>query len=348
MPEVIVNKAKSEIAFIGTGGIGLNHMKSLLDEDICYPVGIFEPDSRNARKAYDLAPDAIVYGDINDLLEAQPDGIVIAAPNSFHAFHCIKALQRGIAVFCQQPLALTADETRKVISAAYVGNRLLAVDFPYRFTDGMQKIYSLRKDIGQIYAVDLVFNNSGAPEKSWLHDHSLSGGGCLIESGSHLIDLALWMLDFPEITKISSTVMSKGVILEPGRDLIDDYVSVKIETVSGVAVRMVCSWNLSAGQDTDIRASFYGSVGSALFYNVNGLPGEFEAAVCHESKKEIISRSDNEFGTRALIKWTKDLQEDRSFRKSAFLYYNTAEFIDRIYGRIVPGKPLWDKGTDQD
>jgi len=239
MSEVVVNKVKSEIAFIGTGWTGLNQMKHLLDEDICYPVAIFEPDTKNARKAYDLAPDAIVYGDLNDLLESQPDGIVIATPNVFHSAHSMKALQRGIAVFCQEPLALTADETRKVISAAYVGNRLLGVDFPYRSADGIQKIMTLRKDLGQIYAVDLVFNNSSVLEKSWSGDPALSGGGCLFDSGIHLIDLALWMLDFPEITKISSTLISNGVIIEPGRNLVEDYVSAKMETDTGVAIRMV-------------------------------------------------------------------------------------------------------------
>jgi len=85
-----------------------------------------------------------------------------------------------------------------------------------------------------------------------------------------------------------------------------------------------------------------------LYYNVNGSFNDFESAICHGASKEIISRPPDDFGTRALINWAKDLQEDRSFRKSAFQYYNTAEVIDRIYGRIVSGKPLWDKGTDQE
>lgn len=344
--EVLTDKAKAEIAFIGTGWIGLNRMKSLLDADICYPVAIYEPDNNNARKAYELAPDAVIYRDIEELLELKPDGVVIATPNALHASLSIKALQRGIAVFCQKPLGNTAEETRKVISTAYVANRLLGVDMSYRFTDGIQQIHkTYMKQIGQIFAVDLVFNNAYGPDKSWFYNHRLSGGGCLIDLGVHLVDLALWMLDFPEIIKVSSVLMSKGTKIESDQNHVEDYVSAQLETDTGVVIRLVCSWNLPAGQDAEIKASFYGTSGSALFYNVNGSFYDFEAAVCHGTTKEIVSRPPDDWGGKALIEWTKELLESRNFKKSAFLYYNTAEVIDRIYGRSISAKPVWDEDT---
>lgn len=346
MQNEVLNKVKSELAFIGTGWIGLNRMKSVLDADICYPVGIFEPDENNAMKAYDLAPDAVLYRDLDEMLDSQPDGVVIATPSALHSSMSIKAIQKGIAVFCQKPLGRNAEETRKVISSAYVANRLLGLDLSYRYTDGIQKIHDIyRKEIGHIFAVDLVFNNAYGPDKAWFYNPSLSGGGCLIDLGVHLIDLALWMLDFPEITKVSSTLMSKGVIIECDHNAVEDYVSAHFETGTGVLVRLVCSWNLPAGQDAEIKASFYGTGGSALFYNVNGSFYDFETAICYGTTREIVSRPPDDWGGRALINWTKELQESRSFRKSAFLYYNTAEVIDRIYGRNLAIKPVWDEDT---
>ncbi|HLN56863.1 MAG TPA: Gfo/Idh/MocA family oxidoreductase [Bacteroidales bacterium] len=346
MQNEVLNKVKSELAFIGIGWIGLNRMKSILDADICYPVGIFEPDENNAMKAYELAPDAILYRDLDEMLDSQPDGIVIATPSALHANLSIKAIQKGIAVFCQKPLGRNAEETRKVISSAYVSNRLLGLDLSYRYTDGIQKIHDkYRKEIGHIYAVDLVFNNAYGPDKAWFYNPALSGGGCLIDLGVHLIDLALWMLDFPEITKVSSTLMSKGVIIECDQNIVEDYVSAQFETGTGVLVRLVCSWNLPAGQDAEIKASFYGTGGSALFYNVNGSFYDFETAISHGTSREIVSRPPDDWGGKALINWAKELQESRSFRKSAFLYYNTAEVIDRIYGRNLALKPVWDEDT---
>lgn len=347
MQKAVMNEVKSEIAFIGTGWIGLNRMKSLLEEDICYPVAIFEPDMNNARKAYSIAPDATIYRDLDDLFESEPDGIVIASPNALHASQAIRALQWGAAVFCQKPLGRNTEETRKVISAAFVANRLLGVDMSYRFTDGIQKIHqTYRQELGHIYAVDLVFNNAYGPDKQWFYNPKLSGGGCLLDLGVHLLDLALWILDFPEITKVSSTLLSKGRIVESNQDLIEDYVTAQMETDAGTAIRLVCSWNLPAGQDAEIRASFYGTDASALFYNVNGSFYDFETAICHGTKREVVSSPPDDWGGRALINWARELQESKEFRKSAFLYYNTAELIDRIYGRMVSIKPAWDEDTD--
>lgn len=343
MTEKMIPDEKPDIAFVGTGWIGLHRMKVLIDEGLCNPVAILEPDAANARRALELAPAAILIQDMDDLLDSHPDGIVIATPSALHASQCIAALRRGIPVFCQKPLGRSADETREVISEAYVANRLLDVDLSYRYTDGMEKIYQRRKELGHIFAIDLVFNNAYGPDKPWFYNPKLSGGGCLVDLGVHLIDLALWMTDFPEIVSVSSQLASKGRLIEYDNETVEDYVSAQFETADGTLVRLVCSWNLPAGQDAEIRASFYGTGNSALFYNVNGSFFDFEAALCHGTSREIISKPPDAWGGRAIVKWMHDLQEGRHFRSSAFRYYNTAEVIDRIYKKILMIKPAWNE-----
>jgi predicted dehydrogenase len=158
-----------------------------------------------------------------------------------------------------------------------------------------------------------------------------------------MIDLALWMTDFPEIISVSSELASKGRIIEYDNETVEDYVTAQFETAGGTLVRLVCSWNLPAGQDAEIKASFYGTENSALFYNVNGSFFDFEAAFCHGTSREIISKGPDAWGGRALIKWAQDLREGRQFRSSAFKYYNTAEAIDRIYKKILMIKPAWNE-----
>jgi hypothetical protein len=87
-------------------------------------------------------------------------------------------------------------------------------------------------------------------------------------------------------------------------------------------------------QDADIRASFYGTKGSALFYNVNGSFYDFEAAICHGTSRRIISSPPDDWGGRALIKLTRELQDDVKFRNTAFEYFRVAEVIDKIYKRV--------------
>lgn len=347
MYQEVITKVKSNLAFIGTGWIGYNRMKALIDEGICNAVAIFEPDLKNAGKAFRLAPEATLFRDFNDLLDSNPEGIVIASPNALHATQAIAALHRGIPVFCQKPLGRTADETAGVISEAYIANRLLGVDMSYRYTSGMQAIYNGYRDkIENIYAIDLVFNNAYGPDKAWFYNQSISGGGCLLDLGVHLIDLALWMLGFPDIRSVSSAIFSKGRLVEHNENVVEDYVSSQIVTETGVIIRLACSWNLPAGQDAEIRASFYGTAASALFYNINGSFYDFEAAICHGTSREIISKPPDDWGGRALIEWTRKLQKDRHFNKNTFNYYNTAEVIDRIYRRNLTTKPAWYESAD--
>jgi len=154
---------------------------------------IADPSPECAAEAAALAPGAEVVGDLDSMLALDLDGVVIATPSALHAEQSIQALERGAAVFCQKPLGRTAAEARAVVDAARAADRLLAVDLSYRFTKGMQRIREgvVSGELGRVYAVDLVFHNAYGPDKPWFYDPALSGGGCVMDLGVHLVDLAL-------------------------------------------------------------------------------------------------------------------------------------------------------------
>jgi hypothetical protein len=62
-----------------------------------------------------------------------------------------------------------------------------------------------RGRLGQPFAADLVFHNAYGPGKDWFFDPAQSGGGCVIDLGVHLVDLALWALDWPEVGRSKAT-----------------------------------------------------------------------------------------------------------------------------------------------
>ena len=328
-------KIKPRLAFVGAGWIGLSRMKSLVDGDLCDPVAIVDPVLSNVEKAQELAPGAASFGSLEEVIESKPDGIVIATPSAMHARQSIQALEKGIPVFCQKPLARTAGESRQVIAAAEQADRLLGVDLSYRFTEGMQKTEELVRqgELGKIYAVDLVFHNAYGPDKSWFYDPMLSGGGCLIDLGIHLVDLAMWILGFPETTGISSSLLSKGQLLSDPLKQTEDYVSAQFDTSGGTSVRLTCSWNLPAGKDAEIKASFYGTKAAVCFSNVNGSFYDFETVLCRGTSAEVISVPPDDWGGKALINWTRKLEAGNTFDPEIKSYIQVAETIDRIYGR---------------
>lgn len=328
---------KPRLAFIGTGWIGLSRLKSLVKEEICEPIAVLDTSSTSARLAIEAAPGALIFDSIEELIEKKPDGIVIATPSALHADQCIKALNSGIPVFCQKPLARNAKESLEVIKAAWESDKLLGVDLSYRFTKGMQKIYDLtrKKELGNIYAVDLVFHNAFGPNKDWFYNPGLSGGGCLVDLGIHLVDMALWILDFPDVKYVDSILMAKGKVIDKPENVSEDYVSAHMITETGVSIRLTCSWDLSAGQNAEIKASYYGYNGAAIFSNVNGSYYDFETRLCRRTTSKIISSPPDDWGGRALINWTRRIQKDNSFDNEALQYYKVSKVLDMIYKRKI-------------
>ncbi len=254
-------------------------MQAIIEAGAAEVAAIAEPSPETAAEAAKLAPEAERVSTLDDLLDAGVDGVVIATPSALHAEQSIQALERGAAVFCQKPLGRTEAEVRAVVDAARAADRLLGVDLSYRFTDGMRRIREVVRsgELGRIYGVDLVFHNAYGPDKPWFYDPVLSGGGCVMDLGVHLVDLALWTLDFPAVQGVTSKLFAGGEPLGGRTDRVEDYAVATLELETGAAVQLACSWRLQAGCDAMISASFYGTGGGARLANVNGSFYDFAA-----------------------------------------------------------------------
>src|SRR5690606_33026412 len=159
----------------------------------------------------------------------------------------IAALKSGKAVFCQKPLGRTAEEVKEVVKASKDADRLLAVDLSYRKVRAFEEIQRLvsSKEIGDIFAVDLIFHNAYGPDKEWFYDFSRAGGGCVMDLGVHLVDYVLWCLGFPEIRDVNSSLFYKGRNLQEQEEQVEDYASVSMTSAEGTLINMQCSWHIS-------------------------------------------------------------------------------------------------------
>jgi predicted dehydrogenase len=324
---------KPRVGFLGVGWIGRHRMEAMLKTGAVVAAAIADPSPECAAEALKLAPDAKIVATLDDLVAESLDGIVIATPSALHAEQSIQALEAGAAVFCQKPLGRSATEARAVVDAARAADRLLAVDLSYRFTEGMVRIREAltRGDLGKIYAADLIFHNAYGPDKAWFYDPELSGGGCVMDLGVHLVDLALWALDFPAVKNISSTLIAGGEPLAPGK--VEDYAVANIELETGASLRLACSWRLPAGCEAVISASFYGTQGGAALKNVGGSFYDFTAERYHGTASETLTTPPDEWGGRAAADWATRLAAGARFDPAAERLVEVAGVLDRIYGR---------------
>ncbi|QLL66219.1 Gfo/Idh/MocA family oxidoreductase (plasmid) [Sinorhizobium mexicanum] len=326
--------SRPRIGFLGVGRIGLHRMKAIVDTEAVETAAIFDPSPEMAAAARELTPEASVVSSFETLLDQQLDGLVIASPSALHAAQSIVALEQGVAVFCQKPLGRTRDEAAAVVDAARRVNRLLGVDLSYRYTDGMRQIRDLivAGELGTVFAVDLTFHNAYGPSKPWFYDKALSGGGCVIDLGVHLVDLLLWVLDFPDVVGIESRLLCKGAPVHRD-DEVEDYAVATLELASGVVARIACSWHLQAGQDAVIAADFHGTGGGASFRNVNGSYLDFSAERYRGTQRHVLTLPPDAWGGRAAAAWAKRLAAGERYDPHNDRLVAVADVLDRIYGR---------------
>ena len=323
------------LGFLGLGWIGQNRMQALLDEHACEVVAIADPSPDVQSKVRELAPTAAIGATLEDLLAHDLDGVVIATPSALHAEQCLQVLDRRLAVFCQKPLARTAQETISILDAARKADRLLGCDLSYRHTEAMRRIRNciVEGGIGAVYAVDLVFHNAYGPNMGWARDMRLAGGGCAIDLGTHLVDLALWVLGAPRVTHVRSSLYAHGRRLPPSPDEVEDYAEAQFDLETGASVRLGCSWEFSAGRDAVIEARFHGSRGGATLRNRDGSFFDFIAERHEGTRTTVLAEPPDAWGGRAVLDWARRLQAGARYEPAIESLVQVATVMDGIYGR---------------
>lgn len=329
-----MNEKPPRLGFLGLGWIGLQRMQALNLSGLAQVCAIADPSEIALSRAARVAPKALCSHSLEQILRADLDGLVIATPSALHAEQSVAALKRGIPVFCQKPLGRNAEEVERIVRTAQEADCLLGVDLCYRFTTAIAKIQLAIQSgkLGRIHAANLVFHNAYGPDKDWFYDGNLSGGGCVIDLATHLVDLAVFIIQSP-VTTVSSRLFRKGTPIRTprGRSEVEDYAIARLDFASGATAQIACSWNLNAGQDAIIEASFYGDKAGACLRNVNGSFYDFTAELFRKTSKEILAQPPDDWGGRALLDWARRLAISSQFDESIEEAIEVARILDAIY-----------------
>jgi predicted dehydrogenase len=328
------------LGFLGVGWIGRNRMEALAHDGLAQVAALADPQAGALEAAAEAAPDAQSAESLEELLEHDLDGVVIATPSALHAEQAVAALEGGLAVFCQKPLARDAEETRRVLAAARAADRLLAVDLSYRHVEALRAAREQVASgaIGEPHTLDLVFHNAYGPDKPWFTDPELAGGGCLIDLGTHLVDLALWVTGPVVPSSSISGQRDHGIEVETARTLslhgheVEDHATAEL-SIGEVRARLACSWFTSAGRDCAFECTAWGSEGAVSVRNVGGSFYDFGAELWRGTSSETLAEPPDRWGGRAIGAWAQRLRGDRGYDPVAEELELVAETIDAIYAR---------------
>jgi predicted dehydrogenase len=325
---------RPRIGFLGTGWIGRHRMSALAASGSAHVLAAADPDPAARRAVVEQIPGVALAEDLDGLLEHGLDGVVIATPSALHAEQAIAALQRGVAVYCQKPLARDRAETRRVLDAARTADRLLDVDLCYRHTDAARAVRAeLATDaLGEVFAAELVFHNAYGPDKPWFTERRLSGGGCLIDLGTHLVDLLVWLLGAQRADVRAARVLREGRPLAAGADAVEDYALAELAVDGAVTARLACSWWLHAGRDCVLECTLYGTQAALSIRNVGGSFYDFVAERWDGTARRRLSEPGEDWGSRGISQWAVRLAAGAGYDgASARELEQVAATVDGIY-----------------
>ncbi len=201
------------------------------------------------------------YESLDELLKSGIDGLYICTPTASHFEYAMAALQQGIHIIIDKPMAASVEECAQLVQAADDNKVKLAVAFYLRFHPKMQKVKQLINEgaLGKITWVNIVCNgwyNPGEDDpKFWRVCKSTSGGGgALSDIGVHRLDLLDYWLGSAKFEWSSLQHFVHSYEVEDGSSAV-------LRLPGGAPVHTYFAWNSKAGMD---RFEIVGSEGKVL------------------------------------------------------------------------------------
>lgn len=195
-------------------GVGALHAKGFMRSAYTRLVALCDTNAErlSAHAAeYNVPPEQCFTDYRKMLAEAQLDVVSVCLPNALHAEVSIAALESGVHVLCEKPLATTLSEALAMQRAAERNQRRLMVAYNHRYRADVAWIRHMLAHgaLGEVYNVYAWWRReTGIPRSGWFSQKALSGGGAMIDIGVHMLDMALWLLGFPRVETVSGHMTS--------------------------------------------------------------------------------------------------------------------------------------------
>jgi predicted dehydrogenase len=279
-----MERLKVGVVGAGVGRLHLEGYKTLPKE--VEIVALADADEARLNELGDAFSIPLRYTDTNQLFNSgEVEAVSLCLPNHLHAPVSIAALEAGLHVLCEKPLAENSASGQKIVEAAARATTKFMVCFNRRYrpdVQWMKQVLSSGK-LGRIYQVRAGWiRETGIPTRTgWFVDKARAGGGPLIDLGVHILDLVMWLLDYPAILTISADVQAnfgphgRKVWYAAGDPKmppfgVEDLATAFIRLANNISLQLETSWASHAkpGLD-DFFITLMGTEGTIELYVAN-------------------------------------------------------------------------------
>ncbi len=269
------------VGVIGVGWAGQQHVAAYSAREDVELVAIAGKETEVVASLvaqYDIPQS---FEDWEDLLAVEGlDAVSIAVPTFLHAPIAIAALDRGLHVFSEKPIARNGLEAHQMVEAARRNGRVLDVAFNHRQRGDIQKLKAVIDEgrLGDLYyAKAYWWRRTGIPTiGSWFTRAELAGGGPLVDIGVHVLDWALFLLGNPRPIAVTASTYNhlgsagfgSGGLLKSGADdtttfEVEDLASVFLRLEGGGTLLVEASWAAHRADGDSFGVTLYGTEGGA-------------------------------------------------------------------------------------
>jgi predicted dehydrogenase len=328
-------RRRLRFALVGCGGMGQYHSRHLVEIPEIEVVALCDIVKGKCLKCCKefFGPKGFkpaVYTDYHKLIAKESlDAVILVTPHTLHYPHAKAALQKGLHVLSEKPMVTNTEHARELVALAEARGRLLAVAFQAPVSGEFAYISELirRGDLGRIELVDahVAQRWKESTKGTWRQDPKLSGGGQLYDSGAHMLNAMMWLVDSP-VKRVFAIADFSGTKVD-----INGTVSVLFE--NGTLGSVACLGNATMQGESGVKV--YGT-GGTIF---TGIWGE---------KLEHYDKA----GEKVVYPYVpyKTVPPERNF-VDALLGNDTlrcpgrygillAELMDAIYESIATGRPV--------
>jgi predicted dehydrogenase len=183
------------------------------------------------------------------------DAVVICTPPSTHEAISIQFLSHGIHVLCEKPLTIGAESARRMLEAADASGAILTMASKFRYVEDVVVAKGLIDSgaIGEIILFENFFTSQVDMSERWNSRAEISGGGVLIDNGTHSLDLTRYFLGPLRDVQVVEGKRVQGLSVE-------ETVRVFVKSVAGAMGSIDLSWSIN--KELESYINIYGTGGT--------------------------------------------------------------------------------------
>jgi predicted dehydrogenase len=209
----------------------------------------------DARDQFATRFDADVYEDWIDMYAADVDAVVITVPNAFHEEAAVAALDAGLDVLLEKPIAHDLASAKRIAAAARDAEGFCVSGFVMRFYPEVEELLARATagEFGDVAHVEARYiRRNNVPDSGWFIDPDLAGGGALVDVGVHVLDVALAALGFPDVEGVYGRTRNECTKID-----VEDSATALARTADGATVSLEVAWaaNTDPGRAIVVRGN---------------------------------------------------------------------------------------------